>query len=224
MTCERGNVFHPLVAFIVDQYLSRNQFFQTRAIFRNEASSLFANSSTNENLLSLEEMLNQYVFMKQQNIVLEKEKVMVMQEKNRIQMLLQNMQNALDSFHARSSLSNAATIITNSTIVPPMQSSNRSSPVVASISTVFPMQNTLSLLPIPVDNVSLLSPMIRVLDKKRKDTPIVDGFIVAKKPRDRPLDQKNKFQGIKILLPSPNDKVDFGSNSATAQLVKSESY
>jgi len=51
-----------------------------------------------------------------------------MQEKNRIQMLLQNMQNALESFHARSPLSNAATIITNSAVVPPMQSSNRNPP------------------------------------------------------------------------------------------------
>ena len=54
---------------------------------------------------------------------------MVMQEKNRIQMLLQDMQNALNSFfYARSPLSNAATIITNSAIVPPIQNSNRNLP------------------------------------------------------------------------------------------------
>ncbi|KAK7353729.1 hypothetical protein VNO80_19180 [Phaseolus coccineus] len=81
------------------------------------------------------------------------------------------------------------------------------------------MQNTMVLPPILVDNVSLSSPMIRVFDKKKKDTPIVDGSIVAKKPRGRPPSQKNKVQGIKTLLSSPNNKVDFGSNSATTQLV-----
>ena len=69
-----------------------------------------------------------------------------------------------------------------------------------STSTVFPMQNTLSLSPIPVDNVSLSSPMIKELDEKRKDTPIVDGCIVAKKPRGRPLGEKNKVQGIKLFI------------------------
>jgi len=48
MTCARGNVPEPLIAFIVDRYLCRNQFSQTRATFRNEASTLFADSPVNE--------------------------------------------------------------------------------------------------------------------------------------------------------------------------------
>jgi len=47
------------------------------------------------------------------------------QEKNRIQMLLQDMQNAVNNFNARSPLSNAATVITNSTVIPPIENSNR---------------------------------------------------------------------------------------------------
>jgi len=73
--------------------------------------------------------VDQYIFMKKQNILLDKENVMLMQEKHRIKMLLQDLQNVLDSFNARSSpLSNAPTMIQNSAVVPPMQNSNRNIP------------------------------------------------------------------------------------------------
>jgi len=68
--------------------------------------------------------------------------------------------------------------------------------LVVSTSTVFPMQNTMSLTPEPMENVSLSSPMIRMPDKKRKDTPTVYGCTVAKKPRGRPPGSKNQVQGI----------------------------
>jgi len=48
----------------------------------------------------------------------------------------------------------------------------------------------------PMENVSLSSPMIRLFDKKRKDTPTIDGPTVAKKPRGRPPGRKNKVKGI----------------------------
>ena len=113
--------------------------------------------------------------------------------------------------------------------------------LVTSTSVVFPAQNTMPLPHKPMDNVSLSPPLIRVFDKKRKDTPTVDGSTVAKKPRGRPPGKKNKVQGIQLfnvyvkymssiiffnlssflgintLLLSPNNKVDFGSNSATIQ-------
>jgi len=162
MNCERGNISRALLAFIVDQYLARNQFSQTRACFRHEASSLFANALPNQvilpsfsifsffsfslsnfflhsslqfyffvsqNMLSLEEMLSQYILMKKQNIELEKEKVLLMQEKNRIQRLLQDMQNAMTLFNASSPWSNnVAGVIANSALVPPMQNSNTTLP------------------------------------------------------------------------------------------------
>lgn len=68
-------------------------------------------------------MLNQYILVKRQNKRLEEENVMVMLEKNRIQKLLQDIQNALDSFNARSPMSNVTAMITNSLIVPPMENS-----------------------------------------------------------------------------------------------------
>ncbi|KAK7382563.1 hypothetical protein VNO80_01466 [Phaseolus coccineus] len=243
MTCERGNLSRPLIAFIVDQYLSRNQFSQTRASFLNEASSLFANARPNQNLLSLEEMMYQYIRMKKQNIELVKEKVMLMEEKNRIQKLLQDMQNALDIFNAGSPLSNVAAMVTNSAVVPAVQNSNTTPPV-ASISTVFPVQNTMPLPPKPINNVNSSSPMISVSDKKRKDSPtVVDGSAVAKK-RGRPPGKKKQVQGIIVYdfvkstlnfhvvnciftlssfvlinmsLPSPINKADFRSSSTTTQ-------
>ncbi|WVZ17363.1 hypothetical protein V8G54_010345 [Vigna mungo] len=117
MTCAKGNVPEALIAFIVDRYLYRNQFSQTRATFCNEASTLFIDAPANENLLSFEGIVDQYIFMKNQNILLEKQNAMLMQEKHKIQMLLQVLQNVLDSFHARSSpLSNAQAMIQNSAI------------------------------------------------------------------------------------------------------------
>ncbi|BAT97343.1 hypothetical protein VIGAN_09075900, partial [Vigna angularis var. angularis] len=89
-------------------------------------------------------MLNQYILMKRQNKLLEEENVNVMREKIRIQNLLQDLQNALDSFNARSPMSNVTAMITNSVIVPPMENFIKTPPV-ASTSTVFPVQNTPSL-------------------------------------------------------------------------------
>ncbi|ESW05954.1 hypothetical protein PHAVU_010G006900 [Phaseolus vulgaris] len=229
MNCERGNISRALLAFIVDQYLARNQFSQTRACFRHEASSLFANALPNQNMLSLEEMLSQYILMKKQNIELEKEKVLLMQEKNRIQRLLQDMQNAMTLFNASSpwSNNNVAGVIANSALVPPMQNSITTLPPVASTTMVFPVQNTTSLPPSkpspPMNSVNFSTPMVRGFDQNRKDSPAVYESGVAKKPRGRPPGKKKpvqgpkQVQGINMPLPSPVNKVDFGSSSGMTQ-------
>ena len=81
-----------------------------------------------QNVLSLEEILNQYILLKKQHTRLEEEKVMVMQEKNRIQKLLQDIQNGMVSFNAISPMSNVKTIITNSAIARPVENSIRTPP------------------------------------------------------------------------------------------------
>ncbi|KOM45980.1 hypothetical protein LR48_Vigan06g128600 [Vigna angularis] len=200
-----GNVPESLIAFIVDRYLFRNQFYQTQTTFRNEASTLFVDSPVNENLLSLEGIVDQYIFTKKQNLLLTKQNVMLMQEKHKTQMLLQDLQNILDSFNARSSPlsnpttiiqnyaglpsmqnnSNAATIIQNYAVLPSMQN-NRNLPgnpmpnsnrniPVVSTGTDFPMQNTMSVTPTLMDNINLSSPRIRMFHQKRKDTSTIDG-------------------------------------------------
>ncbi|KOM58078.1 hypothetical protein LR48_Vigan11g111200 [Vigna angularis] len=168
-----------------------------------------------KNLLSLEEMLNQYILMKRQNKLLEEENVNVMREKIRIQNLLQDLQNALDSFNARSPMSNVTAMITNSVIVPPMENFIKTPPV-ASTSTVFPVQNTPSLPAKPMANVNFSSPMIREFEKKRKDISTVDGSVVAKKRRGRQPGKKKQVQCTNMLLPS-NNKADFGFSSTLTQ-------
>jgi len=66
--------------------------------------------------------------MKKQNIWLEAEKVMLMQEKNRIQMLLQDIQKGMDNFHARSPMSNVTTVVTNPAIIPLVENSIQNPP------------------------------------------------------------------------------------------------
>ncbi|QCE04434.1 hypothetical protein DEO72_LG8g2470 [Vigna unguiculata] len=53
---------------------------------------------------------------------------MVMQEKNRIQKLLQDIQNGMVSFNARSPMSNVTTIITNFAIARLVEKSIRTTP------------------------------------------------------------------------------------------------
>ncbi|QCE16339.1 hypothetical protein DEO72_LG11g3353 [Vigna unguiculata] len=223
MPCERGNDLQALVAIMVDQYLCRNKFYQTRVTFCNEVLPLFSNLPPNENLMNLEEILNQYILMKKQNIWLEAEKVMLMQEKNRIQMLLQDIQKGMDNFHARSPMSNVTTVVTNPAIIPLVENSIQNPPVVSS-TTVFPVQNTMSLPPPKtMFHTHFSSPMIKVSDMKRKDTPTVDGCAISKKPRGRPPGKKKQVQCTNMLLPSPNNIVDSGSSSASTEslVVKS---
>ncbi|XP_027905656.1 uncharacterized protein LOC114165192 [Vigna unguiculata] len=217
VTCGRGNDLQALVAIMVDQYLCRNKFYQTRATYCNEVLPHFSNLPPSENLMNLEEILNQYILMKKQNIRLEAEKVMLMQEKNRIQMLLQDIQKATNNFNARSPMSNVTTVVTNPTIVPPMKNSIQD-PLAVSSTAIFPVQNTTSLPPPkPMFDANFTSPMIKVSDMKRKDTLTVDGCAVSKKPRGRPPGKKKQVQCTNMLLPSPNNKVDSGCSSASTE-------
>lgn len=65
-------------------------------------------------------MLDEYIFLKKQNVVLNQERVMVMEEKNRIQILLQGMQNALNTYNAfqRPPSLNVAGMNANFAVVP----------------------------------------------------------------------------------------------------------
>ncbi|KAL5180291.1 hypothetical protein HKD37_01G001457 [Glycine soja] len=224
----RRNINPVHVAFIVDKYLCDNHFSNTRCIFRNEASSLFATSSINQLPKTLEEMLNEYIFLKKQNVVLNQERVMVMEEKNRIQILLQGMQNALNTYNAfqRSPSLNVAGMNANFAVVPQPRVYNKTPQGVSTITSIAAaMQNTSNtqLLTRPVntnvDTGNFSTPMISVSDKKRKDTEAVNGPIVAKKPRGRPPGRKNQVQGENTSPQSSNavnnQVVSWPSSSAT---------
>ncbi|TKY63394.1 hypothetical protein E2542_SST13265 [Spatholobus suberectus] len=206
---KRGKITPIQVAFIVDQYLCDNNFSETRSTFRNEASSFITNSPNNEvwkSSLSLGEMLDEYLWLKEQKVMMDQQRVVVMQEKNRVQMLLQGMQNVINAFNAfrRSTSSNVAVMNANSAVVPQPRLW-----VSTITSTVATMQNTSNIRPLPkpintnVDTGNISTPMITVSDKKRKDTQPVNAPTVAKK-RGRPPSRKIPVQGQNTLPPSCN--------------------
>ncbi|OMO97390.1 hypothetical protein COLO4_14650 [Corchorus olitorius] len=104
----KGKVTPVQVAFIVDRYLSDNNFSETRSVFRNEASSLISKSPVREapkSLLSLGAMLDEYICLKEQKVIVEQEKARVEQEKCRVQTLLQGMQCVMNAYNGSTAAS-----------------------------------------------------------------------------------------------------------------------
>ncbi|XP_024191333.1 uncharacterized protein LOC112195198 [Rosa chinensis] len=102
-TLGKGTVTPVQIAFLVDQYLSDNSYSEARSVFRTEASSLFSKSPIREvpkSLLSLSEILNEYIALKEQKVLLDHEKVRVEQEKTRVQTLLNGLQNSMNIYNA----------------------------------------------------------------------------------------------------------------------------
>ncbi|XP_031381570.1 uncharacterized protein LOC116196132 [Punica granatum] len=102
-TIGKGKVTPVQIAFIVDRYLSDNNFTQTRSVFRTEAASLIAKSPVHEaprGLLSLEAMLNEYISLKEQKAMVDQERIRLEQERWRIQTLLQGMQEAMNAYNS----------------------------------------------------------------------------------------------------------------------------
>ncbi|TQE05578.1 hypothetical protein C1H46_008825 [Malus baccata] len=103
----KGKVTPVQIAFIVDRYLCDNNYSETRSVFRTEASSLIAKSPIREapkSLLSLAEILDEYIRLKEQKVILDQEKVRVEQEKTRVQTLLKGMQSVMNTYNAGGSL------------------------------------------------------------------------------------------------------------------------
>ncbi|KHN27006.1 hypothetical protein glysoja_040814 [Glycine soja] len=189
-----------LVALMVHQYLRDNHFSQTSSIFLNEASSLFTDSSTNQlskTMLGLVQILDEYMCLKKQKEMLHQQRVMVIQEKYRLQMFVQGLKNVINTFQKPLSL-NVVGMSTNSAVVPQWRLCNetpsglvwidarRAFESVSSIASIgSAMQNTFG---------NFSTPMISASDKKRKDTEIVNGPAVGKKPRGRPPGRKNQVQ------------------------------
>ncbi|XP_031488704.2 uncharacterized protein LOC116256472 isoform X2 [Nymphaea colorata] len=92
----KGLVTPIQVAFIVDRYLIDNNYTQTFSVFRSEASALLSKSKMKEapkSLLSLEDILNEYISLKEQRVFLD-------QEKTRVEKLLQGMQEVMKAYQS----------------------------------------------------------------------------------------------------------------------------
>ncbi|KAK9920500.1 hypothetical protein M0R45_029055 [Rubus argutus] len=137
----KGTVTPVQIAFLVDQYLSDNNYTGARSVFRTEASSLFSKSPIREvpkSLLSLSEILNEYIALKEQKVLLDHEKVRVEQEKSRVQALLNGLQNSMNIYNATgntqiATASNAAP--KQMLMAPSSHPSNGSSAVVLPVAT-----------------------------------------------------------------------------------------
>ncbi|CAA0836326.1 Unknown protein [Striga hermonthica] len=99
----RGKVTPVQIAFLVDRYLSDNDYAHTRASFRSEASSLIPKSPVQEaprSLLSLGAILDEYITLKEQKVWVDQERRRLEQEKLRVQNLLNGMQNVMNVYNA----------------------------------------------------------------------------------------------------------------------------
>ncbi|CAH2058863.1 unnamed protein product [Thlaspi arvense] len=99
----KGKVTPVQVAYLVDRYLCDNRFLETRSLFRSEASSLISKSPVREvpnSLIPLDDILNEYISLKEQKVVLDQEKVRLDQEKTRVQNLLNGMQNVMNVYNS----------------------------------------------------------------------------------------------------------------------------
>ncbi|CAA2993892.1 Hypothetical predicted protein [Olea europaea subsp. europaea] len=98
----KGKVTPVQIAFIVDRYLSDNNYPHTRSAFRSEASNLISKSPVREapkSLLSLGAILDEYIRLKEKKVMLDQEWCRLEQEKSRVQNLLRGMQDVMNAYN-----------------------------------------------------------------------------------------------------------------------------
>ncbi|XP_025633578.1 uncharacterized protein [Arachis hypogaea] len=207
----KGKVTPIQIAFIVDRYLCDNNYSETRTAFRNEASSLLTNSPIHEapkSLLSLGELLDDYVCLKEQKVMVEQERVLVEQEKNRVQMLLNGIQNVMNAFNATTS---------SRSIVAP---SNRTPP--PGVSTTMQNASNVHSLPQPIntntESANFSMPVLNLSDRKRKDTIAVDESSTSKKSRGKLSNRRIPFQ-----VPGQNTLPQSDTSAITNQVASQPS-
>ncbi|KAJ8511473.1 hypothetical protein OPV22_001907 [Ensete ventricosum] len=92
----KGKITPVQIAFIVDRYLANHHFTATLAAFRSETSDLFAKTKVKEvpkGLMGLDEMLDEYISLKEQRVALD-------EERRRVEIALQGMQEVLRVYHS----------------------------------------------------------------------------------------------------------------------------
>ncbi|XVE76486.1 hypothetical protein DITRI_Ditri12bG0177000 [Diplodiscus trichospermus] len=208
----KGKVTPVQVAFIVDRYLSDNNYSETRSIFRNEASSLISKSPVREapkSLLSLGAMLDEYICLKEQKVIVEQEKVRLEQEKCRVQSLLQGMQSVMNAYNASA---------TASVPMVPHSNANRSVAVIphsdpcAGSPPCPPVYGTPTVIPVsgpPTsrmerDNYSSPVTSQALTRNKRSSEAVSEAPAAAKKTRSKLTSRKLTTQGTEKLPDSDN--------------------
>ncbi|XVF08220.1 hypothetical protein REPUB_Repub06bG0207600 [Reevesia pubescens] len=209
----KGKVTPVQVAFIVDRYLSDNNYSETRSIFRTEASSLISKSPVREapkSLLSLGSMLDEYICLKEQKVIVEQEKARLEQEKHRVQSLLQGMQSVMNSYNA--------SVTTPVPMIPHHASATKSVSVIprSDPCTVSPpgpsMYSTPTVIPVcgpsssRMESANYTSPVTSqpLTRNKRSSEVVAEAPAAAKKNRSKLNPRKLTTQGAEKLPESDN--------------------
>ncbi|XP_045797806.1 uncharacterized protein LOC123891991 [Trifolium pratense] len=174
--------------FIVDKYLSDNNFSCTRQCFRNEVS-LFAHSPIHEapkNLMTLNEMLEEYISLKEQKETMDKEKANLEHAKNQILMHMNtyNVSGLIPPPAAKSTLTH---------VPQPAIISNKSHPGVSTSG-----QNKFNTQLQPPSSISNIS------SRKRKDISDMDAPS-APKHHHTSSGRRIPIQGINVTMSSQID-------------------
>ncbi|XP_020233028.2 uncharacterized protein LOC109813271, partial [Cajanus cajan] len=173
-------------------------------------------------LLTLGEMLDEYICLKEQKVMLDQDRVVMEQEKNRVQMLLQGMHNVMIAYNASGNLP-APAAKSAVVAVPQPTFSYKSHP-----GNPTSVQNKLNTPLLPQSsnsnaeggNMSTV-PIVNVSDKKRKDTKTADAPPAAKKSRGRSSSRKIPVQGQNA--PQQSDNVVNNTIVAQPSAIQSSS-
>ncbi|KAI9153694.1 hypothetical protein LWI28_015118 [Acer negundo] len=184
----KGKVTPMQVAFIVDRFLCDNNFSETRSVFRTEASSLISKSPVQEapkSLLSLAAMLNEYICLKEQKVMMEQERARLDQERLRVQSLLHGMQEAMNVYNGSATMpvvQAPSTRPTKSTAVVPQSVPSSGSP------SGFLGQNTPIVMPVSMPSNTIFPQVTNYpLTRKRAGSNVVlEALPDAKKSRSVP--------------------------------------
>ncbi|XP_021290024.1 uncharacterized protein LOC110420932 [Herrania umbratica] len=210
----KGKVTPVQVAFIVDRYLSDNNYPGTRSVFRNEASALISKSPVREapkSLLSLGAMLDEYICLKERKVMLEQEKARLEQEKCRVQTLLQGMQSVMNAYNASATASLPtiphATATKSVSVVPQSDpcagSPTALGPPVYGTPTVIPVSGP-SNSRMEHDNYSSPVTSQPITRKKRSSEAVTEAPAAEKKTRSKLSSRKLTTQGTEKLPESEN--------------------
>ncbi|CAH9130580.1 unnamed protein product [Cuscuta epithymum] len=222
----KGKVTPAQVAFIVDCYLGDNNLSKTRYAFRSEAPHLFSKSPAQEStkVLSLGELLDEYISLKGQKLAIDQERGHLEQEKLRLQNLLKGMQDVMNAYNGSANLN---------TPPPPLVSP---SPFPAGGYSVGNTPNMIqTMVPSTVQTYSS-TPPIEPLPAKRKRS-MSNGHLISKRSHKSSINSQPPLEGDKALAqasiadkgdedPSklsavPSSACDTGGNGATAVQVSS---
>ncbi|ESW05946.1 hypothetical protein PHAVU_010G006100 [Phaseolus vulgaris] len=189
------NISPSQVAFIVDH--CANNLSQTRATLRMEAPSLFAASpfgKSSNTSFNLAKILADYISLRREKMILDQERCAIVQEKCRIQNLMEDMHNAVNTYNAFQRPIPVNVPVSN---VPSATFHQNPSGVCTATTTAY-VQN-----PNPC-NVQLY--------KKRKKSEPMNEPTIAKRPRGRPPGKKNQHRGLQVL-PLSTNQAQISTNS-----------